>query len=112
MTGQPPVSINQARDRTIELLSAHFAQDDLSLEELERRIERAYQATNIADLDALIADLRGGATPAALPVTRGAGARVAAPVSEHERVVAIMSGGNLDAAKLRWIVGAQEPVAS
>ena len=29
-----------------------------------------------------------------------------------QRVVAIMSGGNLDAAKLRWIVGAQEPVAS
>jgi len=28
-----------------------------------------------------------------------------------QRVVAIMSGGNLDAARLRWIVGAQEPVA-
>ena len=30
---------------------------------------------------------------------------------DGQRVVAVMSGGNLDAAKLRWILGAQEPVA-
>ena len=50
-------------------------------------------------------------------LAEGAGAASLAPAIklkgtlEGQRVVAIMSGGNLDAAKLRWIVGALEPVA-
>jgi hypothetical protein len=39
----------------------HFANDDLSLEDLERRIERVYKATSIVDLDIITADLRSSA---------------------------------------------------
>ena len=89
-----PVSLTQARDRTIERLSAHFARDDLSLEELEQRIERAYRATNLTELDALTADLSAVAAPASARSSlgaRGGGANVPAVSGDHERVVSIMS---------------------
>jgi hypothetical protein len=91
MTEPPPISLNQARERVIEALSTHFAQDDISLEELERRLERAYKATNLTELDALTLDLRGGvsSTPR---VPAPAPARDVAPlVADHERIVAVMS---------------------
>jgi hypothetical protein len=37
----PPVALAAARERTIELLSAHFANDRLSIDELDQRLERA-----------------------------------------------------------------------
>ena len=52
-----PLAIGSARDRTIERLSAHFANDRLSIDELDARLERAYAATSLAELDALTADL-------------------------------------------------------
>jgi hypothetical protein len=90
MSEQPPISLSQARDRVIDALSTYFAQDHLSMEELERRLEGAYKATTLADLDALTADLRGPVSPdarhaVALP------AGTAPLVVERERVVAIMS---------------------
>ena len=54
-----------ARERTIERLSAHFANDRLSIDELDARLERAYAATSLAELDALTADL-----PDTQPVAR------------------------------------------
>jgi Domain of unknown function (DUF1707) len=52
-----PTSLATHRERAIELLSIHFAHDRLSMDELDRRLERAYAATSVADLDALTADL-------------------------------------------------------
>lgn len=52
-----PPAIGPARERTIERLSAHFANDGLSIEELDLRLERAYAATSLAELEALTADL-------------------------------------------------------
>ncbi len=85
-----PVPLGAARERAIELLSAHFANDRLTIDELDQRLERAYAATSIAQLDALTADL---------PDERSAAveARFAAPVSavdrpeESGRIVAIFS---------------------
>jgi hypothetical protein len=66
----PPLS-PRAREAKIDELSRHFANDDLTLEDLERRIERVYKAVTTADLEAITADLRtaglpssGGALPA------------------------------------------------
>ncbi len=56
-SAHPPVPLAAARDRAIELLSAHFANDRLTMDELDQRLERAYAATSIAQLDALTADL-------------------------------------------------------
>ena len=92
MTEQPPISLNQARERVVENLSAYFAQDHISLEELERRLERAYKATSVADLDALTADLRYGApAPASQAIVPAPAKPVPAFTPDHERILSIMS---------------------
>jgi uncharacterized protein DUF1707 len=52
-----PVPLAAARERAIELLSDHFANDRLTMDELDQRLERAYAATSLAELRALTADL-------------------------------------------------------
>jgi Domain of unknown function (DUF1707) len=52
-----PSALATQRERAIELLSLHFAHDRLSMDELDRRLERAYAATSVAELEALTADL-------------------------------------------------------
>jgi Domain of unknown function (DUF1707)/Cell wall-active antibiotics response 4TMS YvqF len=59
-----PLAIGTARERTIERLSTHFANDRLTIDELDVRLERAYAATSLAELDALTADLPGARLPA------------------------------------------------
>jgi hypothetical protein len=54
----PPPSLARAREQKITELSTHFANDDLSLDDLERRMERVYKAGSIADLELITADLR------------------------------------------------------
>lgn len=51
------VPLETQRERTVELLSKHFAHDNLTLDELERRIERAYRARSHAELQDLVRDL-------------------------------------------------------
>jgi hypothetical protein len=80
-----------ARERMIEELSLQFASDNLSIEELELRMERAYKATSVAELQSLTADLPQMGTAAAAP------ARVPQPIEqamlapERERVLSLMS---------------------
>jgi hypothetical protein len=79
MTGppQPPIpSLTNARERKIDELSRHFANDDLTLEDLERRIEHVYKAASVAELESITADL--GPAPAAPPAQRSARDRLAA----------------------------------
>jgi hypothetical protein len=45
------------RERVVEALRVHAGAGRLDAEELERRIERAYAATYVSDLDAIVADL-------------------------------------------------------
>jgi len=86
----PPVPLAAARERTIELLSAYFANDRLTIDELDLRLERAYAATSIAQLDALTADLPDEQSARVQP-------RIAAPSmavdrpEESGRIVAILS---------------------
>lgn len=61
MADVPLSSMARAREQKIEELSAHFANDDLSLEDLERRIEQVYRATTAAELETITADLKGAA---------------------------------------------------
>lgn len=90
----PPItSLSQLRERAIEQLSAHFAQDDLTLEELERRIEQAYRAENAVELDALTADLRERAMlppPTAQPGVAPR-QRMEVGTREYDRILAVMS---------------------
>src|SRR5436190_22561840 len=66
---RPLVSLADERERVVQQLSDHFANDRLSLEELETRIELAYKASSTADLQRLTADLPSvAASPVPAPV--------------------------------------------
>jgi hypothetical protein len=92
----PPLS--RARELKINELSQHFANDDLSLDELERRIEQVYKAATMAELDAITADLRSAAPapadPARAKLVRGRDRTPSTPAT-HEvantRLLSLMS---------------------
>jgi hypothetical protein len=101
----------QARERAIEELSARFANDELTLDELERRLERVYKVRTTTELEALFADLRsGGALPrrGLAPEHPPALARTGPPgiamATKPERVVSIMADTKRRGA---WRVGAR-----
>jgi hypothetical protein len=71
------------RERVVELLSRHFADDAITMEELEARLDRVYAAATPAELSAVVADLPTLAEPEA------PGTAVSAPV---QRVTATLSG--------------------
>ena len=81
------VSMDLERQKTIDLLSDHFAQDNISIEELERRIEDVYRAPSVPALRDITRDLPGSGTLAP---------RAAPPVPdlyapEHDRIRSIMA---------------------
>lgn len=95
-----PVSLESQRERVVEALSAHYAEDHLTTQELESRFERAYRAKTADELAGIVADLPAlRATPRA-PQPRVSSAPpipAAAPVAQR-RQLAVMStfrkGGN------------------
>ena len=82
------VPLERERERTIELLSQHFAHDNLSLEELERRIEQAYHAKSLPALREVTRDLPTDAAEAQLKRAVVV-SDVFAP--EQDRIVSIMA---------------------
>lgn len=97
----PPAPASPAeRDRTAVLLSRHFARDHLDVEELERRLDRAYAARSADELRGLTSDLPElprEAAPEAAPEPASvavAGPTVEAGVemTEREVLVGIMGG--------------------
>jgi hypothetical protein len=86
---RPILSLAEERERVIQLLSDHFANDRLSLEDLESRMELAYKSATLADLERLTADLPTAAA-AQLPVPLPAD-ELPATSPDRERVFAVMS---------------------
>ena len=88
------VTVGSEREKTIALLSQHFAQDNLSLEELERRIEAAYRAASVPALRELTRDLvaEPGTPPSSLASAGASRSGVASDYApDHERITSIMS---------------------
>lgn len=86
---RPIVSLVDERERVIQRLSEHFANDRLSLDELEKRMELAYKATTGAELLRLTADLpKEDAANVVAPVPAG---ELPALPPDRERVWSIMS---------------------
>jgi hypothetical protein len=90
----PVPSLSRAREQKISELSNHFANDDLSLEDLERRIERVYQAASVAELEEITADLRRAvAPPGSMPM--GTSSRSTTVATSYElastRLLSLMS---------------------
>src|SRR3712207_5178566 len=73
-------ALEAARERAIRLLTDRFADDTLTVDEFEARLDRMYQGTAPADLEALTGDLVGntGLTPAVPAVGGGAAATIRA----------------------------------
>jgi len=60
MPGDPRIRASDAdRERTAALLREHHAQGRLTPEEFNERLDRAFEAKTIGDLDALLADMPG-----------------------------------------------------
>ena len=93
-----PTSID--RERVVQTLSAQFANDRLSMDEFEERLERAYKAVSVAELSAVLADL-----PAADGSVTAAGAvpLLAPPSAVPPRGVLIGMMGGVER-KGSWIV--------
>ncbi len=75
----------EARERVVELLSRHFAEDRITADDLEARLERVYHATTAAELEAVTAGL-----PASVPSPRTAA--VPAVDEPRRRIAALFSG--------------------
>jgi hypothetical protein len=88
---ETPVSLQQERERAIALLGEHFAQDNLSLDELERRIERAYRAPDLQSLKELMKDLPTAELAAGAPNPKSAVVSPEIYPLEEGRLVSIMS---------------------
>jgi hypothetical protein len=100
-TAAPPanklVSVRDARDRAIAILSDRFSKDELELDDLERRLNLVHTAASPAEVDLVLADLSGMAEAAKLPVPAAAPAssRAMVPASqvrERQSIVAIFGG--------------------
>jgi Domain of unknown function (DUF1707)/Cell wall-active antibiotics response 4TMS YvqF len=76
-----------ARERVVEVLTHHFANDELTEAELDARLQRVYAATTSRELDAITADLPSlpDATP---PVGAGQATDITALCSGQERALA------------------------
>lgn len=86
---QPPPlqSLERERERVVTALSRHFANDDLSIDDLEARLEMVYRATSVAEIRALASDLADAETPAG-----GTAVRPAPPPSQtvRRRLVSVL----------------------
>jgi hypothetical protein len=109
----PAASLDAERERVVERLSVHYARDQLSLEDLEARLEQAYAARTpealamvVAGLPALSASSSAPAAPAAVvkrqrqrtffAVMSGVVRRGAWIVPKHINAFAFMGGVELD----------------
>ena len=108
----PAASLDSARERVVERLSTHYARDQLTLEELESRLERVYAARSMDAIEAVLAGLPTIAPTAApstavanvkrprsrtfMAVMSGVVRRGAWTVPKHIHAVAFMGGVELD----------------
>ncbi len=102
--GQSPLAAE--RERVVQALSAHFAQDRLTLTEFEERLERAYNVSAVDQLQSLVADLPAP-SPHAGPQRTTATAPALVPSSEvppRGAVFAVMGGAERGGS---WIVPRQ-----
>lgn len=89
--GLPPERLPPgSHERVVEILKRHFANDTLSDEELDARLERAYAATTAGELEALLDDLPALAASDALPVPAEAAAINAVFAGQERRITGLV----------------------
>ena len=83
----PAASLDEARERTVERLTIHYARDQLTMDELESRLERAYAARTSEALEAVLAGL-----PELSPTSSAIAAARAPKAPGSRNYFAVMSG--------------------
>lgn len=83
----PAANLDDAREHVVERLSIHYARDQLTLDELESRLERVYAARTAQALDAVLAGL-----PALSPASASITAARAPKAPRSRNYFAVMSG--------------------
>lgn len=83
----PAPSLDSARESVVERLSTHYARDQLTLEELESRLERVYAARSMEAIESVLTGL-----PAVAPATAPTTAVTAAKRPRSRTYMAVMSG--------------------
>ncbi len=93
MPPQDLVSVREARERTIAVLSDLFANDSLDVDEFERRVGLAHTAASVAEIEAIVADLQPASTAlATIPKPAPVALVPADQVKRKSNLVAIMGG--------------------
>src|SRR5215211_2022137 len=94
-----PLPRPEERERVVQALSAHFANDRLSMEEFEIRLERAYKAVSATELATLVTDLPGvqGGDP-------GSAAALLAPSSDVPARGVVMAVLGANERRGSWLV--------
>lgn len=86
-----PGALKTQRDQTIAALCDHFANDRLTVEEFEQRLDVANRALTVPELNTLLADLPASTTPGTQALATPAPAPVA-HAREQQTMVAVMGG--------------------
>ena len=84
------VAVRDQRERAIQLLTDSFAGDLITVEEFEQRLGRLHAAAGLAEIDAVVADLRPAPTGA--PTTALAPLRIDAALTAPRRRVMSVFG--------------------
>ncbi len=98
MTESGGNALGTVRQKAIDALCEHFANDALSVEEFERRVDQAHKARGMEDLRRILSDLPSGELPvvreeaAAPSPARWQGTVPASRVRERGWVVAALGG--------------------
>lgn len=94
-----PISLDEARDKAIDLLSECFAQDRVTMEEFERRVTLAQEAGTIPELGKALEGLRGGVQGVGTVVAGATGASEA--VRSDDLAAVARMGADLPAGRIR-----------
>jgi hypothetical protein len=94
-----PSTLRQQRERVIEALTVHFADDHIDADDFERRVDLAYRAHSLEELDAvrtglpaLRTDRTGGTEGTALAEAPVRALASPGDVRDRQLVVAILGG--------------------
>src|SRR5881398_2515277 len=99
-------ALEAARERTIRVLTDRFADDTLSIEQFESRLDRMYKASTVAELEALLHEVETyrAQAPAVSPYSASY-----APTPGPRRLLSIMSNTERTG---RWVMPRQLTVRS
>ncbi len=86
-------SLESERERVVDTLSAHYAHDNLTTEQLEALLDQVYKARTPADLQPLVSNLPalpGAVVPAPRPRSGQTSVAIGRP-ADSKRTIALMS---------------------